>query len=89
MQWSATWQLEFNIDKGKILHVGYKNPETSYNMTPSAGLKEITVTEVEKDLGILLDNDLRFHKQVATTVKAAIQILGMIKRTFTHFDGQL
>ena len=58
-------------------------------MTSSAGLKEITVTEVEKDLGILVDNDLRFHKQVAATVKAANQILGMTKRIFTHFDGQL
>ena len=55
-------------------------------MTSLAGLKEITV--MEKDLGILVD-DLRFHKQVAATVKVANQILGMIKRTFTPFDCQL
>lgn len=31
-------------------------------MTTLIGSKEITMTEVEKDLGILMDKELKFHK---------------------------
>ena len=35
----------------------------------------------EKDLGIIIDNELKFHVQTSAAVKKANQILGIIKRT--------
>ena len=37
--------------------------------------------EYEKDLGIIIDNELKFHVQASAAVKKANQILGLIKRT--------
>ena len=37
--------------------------------------------EYEKDLGIIIDNELKFHVQSSAPVKKANQILGLIKRT--------
>ena len=40
----------------------------------------------EKDLGVIIDSDHKFHKQISAVVKKAKIILGLIKRTFTIKD---
>ena len=35
----------------------------------------------EKELGIIIDNELKFHVQTSAAVKKANQIQGIIKRT--------
>ena len=42
--------------------------------------------EEEKDLGVLVDNELKFHKQVAAVVKNANSKLGLIKKSFARLD---
>ena len=42
--------------------------------------------EEEKDLGVLVDNELKFHKQVAAVVKNANSKLGLIKKSFATLD---
>ena len=42
---------------------------------------------VEKDLGILVDNDLHFSSQVDSVVSRANRLLGMIRRTFMYLDA--
>ena len=37
--------------------------------------------ENEKDLGVIIDKDLKFHAQTSASVKKANQILGLIKKT--------
>ena len=41
----------------------------------------LELVEYEKDLGIIIDNELKFHVQASAAVKKANQILGLIKRT--------
>ena len=43
------------------------------------------VTE-EKDLGIIIDNELKFHKHTAMDIKKANRILGLIKKSFVNLD---
>ena len=43
------------------------------------------VTE-EKDLGIIIDNELKFHKHTAMAIKKANRILGLIKKSFVNLD---
>ena len=81
-EWSTLWQLPFNIDKCKSLHIGRKNKRYWYEMN---GTKLKQVTE-EKDLGILIDDELKFHKQSASATKKANAILGLLKKSFSLLD---
>jgi ribonucleases P/MRP protein subunit RPP40 len=51
-----------------------------------AKLEEI---QEERDLGIIVQNDLKCAKQCAKVVKQANRTLGMIKRSFTHLNQQI
>ena len=42
--------------------------------------------EVEKDLGVIMDKDLKFHKHASFAIKKANTILGLIKRYFAVLD---
>ena len=77
--WSEKWQLPFNVKKCKSLHIGRRNPRTTYIMNGHV-LEQV---EYEKDLGIIIDNELKFHVQASAAVKKANQILGLIKRTIS------
>ena len=81
-KWSSDWQLPFNIKKCKCLHIGNRNPGISYHMYDQT-LEEV---DYEKDLGILIDSQLKFHQHTAAAVKKANQILGIIKRSFALLD---
>ena len=76
-QWSEKWQLPFNVKKCKVLHVGHNNPLIPYTMEG----RELEQTVFEKDLGVTMDKELKFHKQTSVAVKKANQILGLIKKT--------
>ena len=82
-EWSAKWQLPFNKDKCKLMHVGSSNPGFSYQMEGAS----IAAVTNEKDLGIIIDNSLKFHEQTAAAVARANRILGLIKRAFSIFDA--
>ncbi|KAK3101483.1 hypothetical protein FSP39_003928 [Pinctada imbricata] len=82
--WSNEWLLKFNIDKCKHLHLGR---QTNYTYTMAG--KEITKINNEKDLGIIIDNELKFQTHICTQVKKANQILGLIKRSFSYLDEEM
>ena len=44
-----------------------------------------TVTQ-EKDLGVIVDNQLRFYEHTAVAAKKANQILGLIKKSYSFRD---
>ena len=46
--WSEKWQMKFNIDKCKVMHIGFNNGEVDYEI---AGKKLEKVNE-ERDLGL-------------------------------------
>ena len=81
-EWSETWQLPFNTAKCSVLHIGHSNPERPYSMTGTILRK---VAE-EKDLGLTVDGELKFHSQTASAVSRGNQILGVIKRTFVNLN---
>ena len=86
MQWSSTWQLEFNISKCKVMHLGNENHNFSYNMGSSPPLTQLESTLVEKDLGVYMDNELSFDHHINECVKQANKTLGLIRRTYQHLD---
>ena len=81
-EWSARWQLPFNVEKCKSLHIGKNNSRHRYVMD----IQELEQVREEKDLGVLVDDELKFHRQTAAAVKKANAVLGMLKKSFVLFD---
>ena len=54
-QWSVDWEMQFNVDKCSILHLGHKNIEAQYEL----GGRLIKSSCKEKDLGILVNNTFK------------------------------
>lgn len=82
--WSEKWQLPFNTKKCKVMHIGVSNPEHEYTI---AGQRLEKTTE-ERDLGLLVDNNMMFHAHAASAVAKAFRTLGVIKRTFMNLDQE-
>ena len=82
MEWSSTWQLPFNEMKCKRMHLGIRNNSRPYHMNDHI-LENVTE---EKDLGVTVDHQLKFHTHTSAAMKKANSILGLIKRSFSVKD---
>jgi hypothetical protein len=80
VQWMERWQMEFNVGKCKVMHVGRNNKRYTYNIGGCL-LKEV---ESEKDLGIIVAADMKSSEQCTQAYNKASRILGMIKRTIKN-----
>ena len=78
VSWSKEWQMLLNLDKCKVMHLGYNNPHVDYFMDAT----QMQEVHEEKDLGVIVSDDLKRDKQCVTVVKKANKLLGMIKRNF-------
>ena len=91
-RWAQEWQLRFNIEKCKVMHIGGKRNEKAVYEMVTAGnnqRSQLQVTEEEKDLGIWMSDTSKSSNHVAHAVSKANQLLGMIRRAFTYMDGSL
>lgn len=86
MKWSCDWNLKFNVDKCKILHMGRNNPEVCYTMATGSGNFLLNKCVEERDLGVVFDQKLEFDKHINETISKSNKMLGIIKRSFTYLD---
>ena len=84
VHWSDKWLLNFNKSNCKHVHLGHAT-NTKYKM----GENEINQVTEEKDLGILIDDKLKFQQHINPQTKKANQRLGMIKRSFRYMDKEV
>ena len=85
-EWEDKWQLRFNVDKCKVMHLGGRHNNHAKYFMKGRVLEE---TVEEKDLGVWISNDLKFTTHIAKSVSKANQILGLIRRSFTYLDCEL
>ena len=85
MDWSNKWQMQFNIEKCKVMHFGYNNPCLEYTM----GGEKLMMTESEKDLCVVIHSTLKPAAHIANYVKKANQMLWMIQRTTTYKNKRI
>ena len=72
--------LSFNYSKCKSIHFGRNNPENVYTMKLEDNeIHQIEKTELERDLGILISNDLKWENQVNKAAKTANFVFAQIK----------
>ena len=86
--WSDIWLLNFHPDKCHVLIVGkHQNIVHAHNYT----LNGIELEHVfdEKDLGVIVDSNLKFEEHLTEKAKKANTISGLIQRSFSHLDGKV
>ena len=71
--WLKEWQMEFNVEKCKVMHIRYFMDQ-----------KQLEVVKEEKDLGVVITNDLKASHQCTAAGNKANRILGMINRTIVY-----
>ncbi len=88
--WSVEWMLRFHPDKCKVLkiHNKWKDCDShNYTMKKYDGtITTLDVVDMEKDIGVNIDNHLLFDKHIQIQVNKANQIVGIIRRTFSSLD---
>ena len=80
--WSVTNNMKFNVNKCSVMHCGRLNRNIDYKLYG----QKLRVTESEKDLGVIVNSDMKFKDQVASAAKKANKTLGMIKRNFEYVN---
>ena len=78
MESSSTWQLPFNEMKCKRMQLGRGNKSRPSLMNDHI-LENVTE---EKDLGVTVDHQLKFHTHTSAAIKKANSILGLINELF-------
>ena len=76
--WATSLQLKFNLSK--CTQVSFESGlPTSYDMLQSA----LLCTDIYRDLGLMVSNDLTWDKHYEYIIARAYKILGLIRRTFS------
>lgn len=78
-KWAEAWQMNFNIDKCSVMHLGRNNSSNTYKINGC----ELKSGNVEKDLGVVVDKTMKFSEQCNSAVSNANATLGIIKRTIS------
>ena len=78
-RWSEDWQMMFNAQKCKCLHIGFKNTYANY----SIGGVEVTNSSCERDLGVVIDESFNYNRQCAKAVLSENKIMGIINGTYS------
>ena len=79
--WSDIWQIRINYKKCNHMHLGKEQEFSTYFMTT-----KINQVSEQKDLGVIIDNKLKFIPHIQAMIKKANRNLGIIKRTFSYLD---
>jgi hypothetical protein len=83
--WSKEWLMLFNVEKCKVMHIGFGNGKAGYKMD-GVQLQEV---HEEMNLGVLVQDNLKCAQQCAKVVGKANRVLGMIKKTFKNFSSNV
>ena len=78
-KWSEDWQMMFNAQRCKCVHIGYKN---TYGNNSIGGVV-VTNSSYERDLRVIIDESLKYNRQCAKAVLSANKIMGIINRTYS------
>ena len=89
--WAKNWQMSFNYEKCKVMHFGKNNKCHEYKMELGQGVAPHTIekTLIERDLGLMISNDLKWVNQIDKATNTAKSIIAQIRNSFSYFDAEL
>ena len=81
----------FNEDKCKVVDIGSSRlGKTVIIMVRKSGERvKLEETNSERDLGVYINSKLKWDDQVDQASLKATSVLGMLKRTFVHWNARL
>ena len=83
--WSPEWLISLNIEKWKILHCKQSNPGKDYVMKDiNNELTVLKTTRLEKDLGIIVSDDLKASTHCQTAAKKATRAVKLLDDLLQH-----
>ncbi|KAK4832113.1 LOW QUALITY PROTEIN: hypothetical protein QYF61_020740 [Mycteria americana] len=83
-EWANKNLMQFNKDKGKVLHLGKHNPGVQHRLGPT----QLGSSSVERDPGVLVDNQLNMSERRAAVAKKANRMLGCTNEGITSRDKE-
>ena len=83
-EWQKKWLLRFNMadNKCKVLHLGKNNPRSIYSLNST----NLPVVNVEKDLGVYVDNTLKWEENIEKAISKAKKTIGWVTRNVISRD---
>jgi hypothetical protein len=77
-QWCFDWQLNINIDKCHVLHIGRKPTNCTYFINGC----QVGATDVVPDLGVSIDPLLKFDEHINKIIGKAYSRVGVLFKGF-------
>ena len=87
-RWSDIWLLRFHPDKCVSMSVGNCNRVTNPNEY-KMGTHTLSQSTCEKDIGVHIDNNLKFDVHINNIVNKANRILAITRKTFECTDDEI
>ena len=78
--WADKWGMKFNSSKCSILNFGNNNCHFGYDL----GGDWLVSKDKEKDLGVFIDNKLKFRDQCISVRNKANRILGFMRKNVSY-----
>ena len=89
-KWSEVWLLKFHPEKCYNLTIGIgEGEESSYHMMIDNVKDKMTKIEEIKDIGVIIDSNLKFEKHINAKIVTANKILGIIRRRYLFLNKEI
>jgi len=90
VDWSKNWNLNFNSKKCKFMIIGNKSNNLCSNvkffMDNGNSRHEIEETRTERDLGITINNKLKWNNQIDKAALMANNMISKLKNSFKYWN---
>ena len=87
--WCDEWQMRINPSKCNVFSlVCNRNKEINHNYEALLGgdTHKLAHVDTVNDLGVLMDDSLKFDKYIYAKIGSAYKMLGVLKRNFVFYD---
>ena len=89
-KWSEIWLLKFHPEKCFNLTIGIgKGEESSYHMMIGNVKHKMTKIEEIKDIGVIIDSNLKFEKHINAKIVTANKIQDIIRGTYMFLNKEI
>ena len=82
VQWSETWQMEFNVKKCATMQFMSSKKKTPFYYTMKG--EPLEIVHHHPYLGVELSDSLKYHLHIDNICKKASSVLGFLKRNLKH-----
>lgn len=88
--WCSEWKMVLNVSKCHVMHCGKNNQKFEYTLVDDLNsVSKLCTTTRERDLGIILTPDLKWHDQACNSASKGNRMLGVLKNTFVSRNAGL